>query len=301
MGVDRAVRGRCVARVDSTVECRVRSRAAVSQIARTAIPFLIQDMGIAGVDARPLEVVVAVDPTGIRAAGKARHSTVKASASTAGVTRGDVLYLNAGYFLRHRTKGPRPAAEAELKAAQVTSHELTHALANRVSQRNMPRWFNEGLAVHESARYVDQVRHDAAGTADFEHRRLAPLKRDHPLPLESLAFGKLASRTFYGKRHRLCYATAFAAVRAILEAHGQPIVGALLRACGQGLPRQAKIPERRLRWNRAVRTVLGREPGALELLRDAWIAHQAAPAPVAADDDDMPGESDPDAGDGSGE
>ena len=262
-------------------------------VASAALPFLARDLGLPDT-AEPVDVVVAVDGPGMRAAGRRRGQRVAAGASTAGVTRGDTLYLNAKYFLVRGKSGPRPAADVAAKVAEVTSHELTHVLVNRASRHNMPRWLNEGLAVNECARYIAQVKGAPDESRRFVARRLAPLKGEPPIPLEELEFGKEAAREFYGAEHRACYASSFAAVLAMSDAFGQARLGALVRACGQGLPHHTTVPERRLRWYRALRTTLNRDAADLTILRDDWVHAHAPPVQAAPVDDDMPAESDPD-------
>lgn len=268
---------------------------AAIQVARTAVPFVIKDLGLGAVPPQPVEVVVVADPQAMREAARKRGQKLTLGASTAGVTRGDTLYLNANYFLNHKTKGPRPPGETALKVAEVTSHELTHVLVNRVSHRNLPRWFNEGLAVHESARYVEQVQQDPGAAARFAARRLAPLAKKPPLPLEDLEFGKPAARLFYGEQHRVCYASSYAAIRAIADKHGHAKLGELVRSAGTGLPRRTKVPERRIRWRRALKLTLQLDPGDVTDLRDDWVHRQEPAAPdsrlPAPDPDDDPAET----------
>lgn len=267
--------------------------AAARDVAGKAMPFIIADLELGAVPEQPVEVVVARDPQAIRDAARKRGQRVTLGASTAGLTRGDTLYLNAGYFLKHRKKGPRPPAEVALKVAEVTSHELTHVVINRVSRRNVPRWLGEGLAVHESARFLERVLQDQTAARKFTNRRLSPLEKSPPLPLEDLEFGKSAARLFYGADHRVCYASSYAGVRAMVDAFGQGALGRLLRTCGEGPTRRTKIPERRIRWNRGLKLTLNRDPGDLTELRDDWVHRRTAPAvPAMGDDDDLPPEGD---------
>lgn len=227
----------------------------VGATARAGVAFLARDLGLdaaAGGDA----IAVTLGPD---AGGRNRP----------GVTRADGVRLNARYFLAGK-KGARTQAAALRKATEVTVHELTHALANRASRKNMPLWFSEGLAQHEAERYLRTV--DPAGAAAFERRRLAPALRGDPIPLDDLDFGKTERRRFYGPDHALHYSAGYAAVRAIAGRFGDRALGALLIASGRGLPCNAKIAERRLRWKRAVREVLGVEPAMLDSLRDEWLA-----------------------------
>lgn len=217
----------------------------VRAVATDAVAFLVADLGLESTGG-PVDVALAAD------------------LRKPGITGKNGVSLNARYFLAKRTRA---------RLVEVTAHELTHALANRASRKNMPLWFSEGLAVHQTERFLRRT--DAAAADAFARRRLKAALREEPAALDDADFGKSERRRFYGEDHSVHYSGSYAAVRAIAERFGNRILGRLLAACGKGLPRRAKIAERRLRWKRAVREVLGVEPATLDALRDEWLARRA--------------------------
>lgn len=104
---------------------------------------------------------------------------------------------------------------------QLLAHELTHVLVRRAARgHDVPRWFNEGLAMAAAGR---------GGLGD-RARVAAAMLRDGELTLSRL------DRTFAGGETAVssAYALAGDVVRQLLAEHGEDSGARILRALGRG-------------------------------------------------------------------
>jgi len=132
---------------------------------------------------------------------------------------------------------------------QVISHEITHAVLFRMlgpTIVDLPLWFNEGLAQHESGAYggaSDEQVANAAGDGTL-------------LPLSSL------SGAFPREQIDLAYAESSSAVRYLIDKHGPTSPRVLVEA----LARTGSI-------DKAMLVAAHMDGGAFD---DAWYAHTTA-------------------------
>lgn len=111
----------------------------------------------------------------------------------------------------------------------VLAHEYTHVVIAHLGRGRVPRWLNEGLAVHFEG---------GGPLAEAAARRVAASR---PVPLASLE-GTLAQMQD-GAAAEAAYAASATATAVLLERVGLQEVGRLLRRLGDGVPWERAFEE----------------------------------------------------------
>ncbi|MDD3652676.1 MAG: peptidase MA family metallohydrolase [Desulfotomaculaceae bacterium] len=98
------------------------------------------------------------------------------------------------------------------------AHELTHLVVDYLTRGNYPRWFTEGIALHEEYKLTGYVIKSAEGSLQQQHYSVDEL---------TVNFDKLSDQT-------LAYAESFAAVQYIVQNFGEVTLLELIFELGKG-------------------------------------------------------------------
>ena len=103
---------------------------------------------------------------------------------------------------------------------RLIGHELTHIIEEHLSPNieALPRWWSEGLAMHLSGDWVDELSHVSKETAAGRIPAMAAMQ-DGAVTDVSV---------------RLCYQWGWTVVRYIEAAHGQPGIRRVVEQCADG-------------------------------------------------------------------
>jgi tetratricopeptide (TPR) repeat protein len=127
---------------------------------------------------------------------------------------------------------PRARPPGEFLWSSTLWHEMAHVISLQMSNNRVPRWISEGISDFEERRARPEWGHER--TLDF----VSALEAGKLLKLENITEGlsdpNLAS---------VVYAQASLVIEHLIETHGEPALGRMLRAFGKGLETDAAFKE----------------------------------------------------------
>ena len=119
-----------------------------------------------------------------------------------------------------------PLSQQDLRSVKKTVvHEYTHAVVHDLSQRRIPSWFNEGLAVYEATKY--------ANTSNQASPLKQALANDQLVPWNQI---QSLFRSNSIRDVRMGYAQSHSVVAYLVQRYGFRHMPALLKQVAQGVP-----------------------------------------------------------------